>query len=102
MDLAGIGVLVPRVAIQLPMEQAAEAHRRTERGGLRGRIVLTFDHQPLAWTLGTRMGPLGKELVHLGACVGVLPAIRAPGSTWGALAVHPLPGYFTARESTVP
>jgi hypothetical protein len=25
------------------MEQAAEAHRLLERGGLRGRIVLTFD-----------------------------------------------------------
>jgi NADPH:quinone reductase-like Zn-dependent oxidoreductase len=42
-DLARIGVLVPRVAMQLPMEQAAEAHRLLERGGLRGRIVLTFD-----------------------------------------------------------
>jgi NADPH:quinone reductase-like Zn-dependent oxidoreductase len=48
MDLARAGVLVPRVALQLPMEQAAEAHRLIERGGLRGRIVLTFDHQPLA------------------------------------------------------
>jgi NADPH:quinone reductase-like Zn-dependent oxidoreductase len=43
-----IGVLVPRVAMQLPMEQAAEAHRLLERGGLRGRIVLTFDEPPPA------------------------------------------------------
>jgi NADPH:quinone reductase len=47
-DLARIGVLVPRVAMQLPMEQAAEAHRLLERGGLRGRIVLTFDEPPPA------------------------------------------------------
>jgi NADPH:quinone reductase-like Zn-dependent oxidoreductase len=48
MDLARDGVLVPRVALQLPMEQAAEAHRLLERGGLRGRIVLTFDEPPSA------------------------------------------------------
>jgi NADPH2:quinone reductase len=47
-DLARIGVLVPRVAMQLPMERAAEAHRLLERGGLRGRIVLTFDEPPPA------------------------------------------------------
>ena len=47
-DLARIGVLVPRVAMQLPMERAAEAHRLLERGGLRGRIVLTFDDPPPA------------------------------------------------------
>lgn len=40
--LAEEGVLVPRVAITLPAEEAAEAHRRLEAGGLRGRIVLTF------------------------------------------------------------
>jgi len=27
------------------MEKAAEAHRLLERGGLRGRIVLTFDER---------------------------------------------------------
>jgi NADPH2:quinone reductase len=36
------GVLTPRVADVLPVEQAAEAHRRVEAGGVRGRIVLTF------------------------------------------------------------
>lgn len=36
------GVLTPRVAATLPAEQAPEAHRRLEAGGVRGRIVLTF------------------------------------------------------------
>lgn len=36
------GDLTPRVAAVLPAEQAAEAHRRVEAGGTRGRIVLTF------------------------------------------------------------
>lgn len=36
------GVLTLRVARTYPVEQAAEAHRLLERGGVRGRIVLTF------------------------------------------------------------
>ncbi|KNC17736.1 alcohol dehydrogenase [Arthrobacter sp. RIT-PI-e] len=36
------GVLTPRVADVLPAEDAPEAHRRMEAGGVRGRIVLTF------------------------------------------------------------
>lgn len=36
-----IGALTPRVAMTMPVAQAAQAHRRLERGGLRGRIVLT-------------------------------------------------------------
>lgn len=36
------GVVTLRVADALPMEQAAEAHRRLEAGGVRGRIVLEF------------------------------------------------------------
>jgi NADPH:quinone reductase-like Zn-dependent oxidoreductase len=36
------GVLTLRVARTLPAEQAAEAHRLLERGGVRGRLVLTF------------------------------------------------------------
>lgn len=36
------GVLTPRVADVLPAEKAADAHRRVEAGGVRGRIVLTF------------------------------------------------------------
>src|SRR5919202_482441 len=36
------GVLTLRVADVLPAEQAAEAHRRLERGGVRGRLVLAF------------------------------------------------------------
>ena len=36
------GELTPRVADVLPAEKAAEAHRRIEAGGTRGRIVLTF------------------------------------------------------------
>lgn len=36
------GVLTPRVATRLPISQAAEGHRLVERGGLRGRVVLTF------------------------------------------------------------
>lgn len=40
--LAARGVLSLRVAEALPADRAAEAHRRLEAGGLRGRIVLTF------------------------------------------------------------
>ena len=36
------GVLTLRVAATFPVEQAAEAHRRLENGGVRGRLVLTF------------------------------------------------------------
>jgi NADPH:quinone reductase len=32
-----------RVAGTYPAEQAAEAHRRFEAGGVRGRLVLVFD-----------------------------------------------------------
>jgi NADPH:quinone reductase-like Zn-dependent oxidoreductase len=36
------GDLTLRVAQTYPAEQAAEAHRRMEAGGVRGRLVLTF------------------------------------------------------------
>ncbi|WP_116449970.1 quinone oxidoreductase family protein [Blastococcus litoris] len=36
------GVLTLRVARTFPAEEAADAHRLLERGGVRGRIVLTF------------------------------------------------------------
>lgn len=36
------GVLTPRVADVLPATQAADAHRRFEAGGVRGRLVLQF------------------------------------------------------------
>ncbi|MDP5183913.1 zinc-binding dehydrogenase [Blastococcus sp. BMG 814] len=36
------GVLTLRVARTFPAEQAADAHRQLERGGVRGRLVLTF------------------------------------------------------------
>ncbi|AUY48049.1 NADP-dependent oxidoreductase [Streptomyces sp. CB01881] len=39
-DLAARRRLTLRVADALPLEQAAEAHRRLDRGGLRGRLVL--------------------------------------------------------------
>jgi hypothetical protein len=35
-------VLTPRVADVLPAERAADAHRRFEAGGVRGRLLLTF------------------------------------------------------------
>ncbi|MFF2777803.1 NADP-dependent oxidoreductase [Streptomyces sp. NPDC058052] len=38
--LAEAGTLTPRVAGTLPLAEAAEAHRRLSRGGLRGRLVL--------------------------------------------------------------
>jgi NADPH:quinone reductase-like Zn-dependent oxidoreductase len=44
-SIAGLlseGVLKPRIAVRLPFTQAAEAHALLERGGLRGRVVLTF------------------------------------------------------------
>ncbi len=41
-DLAEAGALTLRVAGTLPAEQAAEAHRLLEAGGLRGRLVLTW------------------------------------------------------------
>jgi NADPH:quinone reductase-like Zn-dependent oxidoreductase len=43
-DLVGLveaGALTLRVAGTLPLEQVAEAHRRLEKGGVRGRLVLT-------------------------------------------------------------
>lgn len=41
-ELVENGVLTLRVADVLPAEQAAEAHRRLEAGGVRGRLVLQF------------------------------------------------------------
>jgi NADPH:quinone reductase-like Zn-dependent oxidoreductase len=41
-DLVTKGVLTLRVADVLPAEEAAQAHRRLEAGGVRGRLVLTF------------------------------------------------------------
>lgn len=41
-DLAEQGVLALRVADVLPAAEAAEAHRRLEAGGVRGRIILDF------------------------------------------------------------
>jgi NADPH:quinone reductase len=40
--LATTGTLTLRVADVLPAERAADAHRRLEAGGVRGRLVLTF------------------------------------------------------------
>jgi len=39
------GTLKPRVALRLPMEEAVQAHRLVEAGGLRGRVVLGFSGQ---------------------------------------------------------
>jgi len=36
------GLVTLRVAATFPPEQAAEAHRRLEAGGTRGRFVITF------------------------------------------------------------
>jgi len=41
-DQAESGVITMRVAEVLPAERAAEAHRRLEAGGVRGRLVLDF------------------------------------------------------------
>jgi NADPH2:quinone reductase len=41
-ELAALRTLTLRVADMLPAERAAEAHRRMEAGGVRGRLVLTF------------------------------------------------------------
>lgn len=41
-DLAAKGILTPRVAELIPAERAADAHRKLEAGGVRGRLVLTF------------------------------------------------------------
>jgi NADPH2:quinone reductase len=41
-DLAADGRLTLRVADVYPVERIAEAHRRFEKGGVRGRLVLTF------------------------------------------------------------
>jgi NADPH:quinone reductase len=37
------GVVLPQVADVLSADQAQEAHRRLDAGGVRGRLVLTFD-----------------------------------------------------------
>ncbi|MER6976439.1 NADP-dependent oxidoreductase [Streptomyces carpinensis] len=39
------GALALRVAGTFPADQAPQAHRQLDKGGLRGRIVLTFPHQ---------------------------------------------------------
>jgi NADPH:quinone reductase-like Zn-dependent oxidoreductase len=41
-EAAEKGVVTLRVAATFPAEEAAEAHRRLESGGVRGRLVLTF------------------------------------------------------------
>lgn len=41
-NLAGEGKLTIRVVDTFPKEEASEAHRRLEMGGLRGRLVLEF------------------------------------------------------------
>lgn len=41
--LAGTGALTPRIAATYHPEQAAEAHRRLDAGGVRGRLVLELD-----------------------------------------------------------
>lgn len=47
-QLAEDGVLTLRVADVLPKDQAGEAHRRMEAGGVRGRIVLELGDLPWA------------------------------------------------------
>ena len=42
-ELVEAGALTLRVAATYPPEQAAEAHRRLEAGGTRGRLVVVFD-----------------------------------------------------------
>jgi NADPH:quinone reductase-like Zn-dependent oxidoreductase len=42
-DLAGQGLLTTRLADTLPPEHAADAHRRLAAGGVRGRLVISFD-----------------------------------------------------------
>jgi NADPH2:quinone reductase len=42
-DLAGNGDLTMRLAETLPPEHVADAHRRLEAGGVRGRLVLAFE-----------------------------------------------------------
>lgn len=37
------GAFITRIEKRLPMSQASEAYRLTEQGGLRGRVVLTFE-----------------------------------------------------------
>jgi NADPH:quinone reductase-like Zn-dependent oxidoreductase len=41
-ELAAAGVLALRVAAEFPPEQAADAHRLMEAGGLRGRALISF------------------------------------------------------------
>ena len=40
-ELAGQGRLKPRISHRLPLAQAAEAHRLSQSGHARGKIVLT-------------------------------------------------------------
>jgi NADPH:quinone reductase-like Zn-dependent oxidoreductase len=41
-QLVESGAITLRVAATYPPERAAEAHRRLEAGGTRGRLVITF------------------------------------------------------------
>ena len=42
-ELFSSGILSPRVAMRLPMSEAPQAHKLVEQGGVRGRVVLTFN-----------------------------------------------------------
>jgi len=39
-DLLRRGLLTARIADELPLAQTADAHRRIEQGGVRGRLLL--------------------------------------------------------------
>lgn len=41
-DLASTGVLPLTVAGTFPPERAADAHRRMDEGGVRGRLLIVF------------------------------------------------------------
>lgn len=57
---AEAGVLTPRIADVLPIEKAAEAHRRLEAGGTRGRLVLTLS--PVEWKNPPRQSSQGSTM----------------------------------------
>jgi NADPH2:quinone reductase len=44
-QLLAAGRIHPRIGLQLPLSQAAEAHRRLEQGAVSGKIILRPEGQ---------------------------------------------------------
>jgi hypothetical protein len=55
------GLITLRVAATFPAEQAAEAHRRLEARGTRGRFVLVWRRIRRAWPIFSPQGAMRRQ-----------------------------------------